>query len=149
MRSDRRTHRPYGVQGGRPGAPSWNVLNPGPTERVLPTLPMESIALRRGDVFRMTLAGGGGYGRPLDREPARVLEDYLDDKVTLEHARQEYGVVIDPQSRRVDAAATEELRGQARSCRPEGAMATEGSVPHPGADPSLRSGRHRLGSGRE
>ena len=42
MRSDRRAHPPYGVQGGKPGAPSWNVLNPGPAERVLPTLPMES-----------------------------------------------------------------------------------------------------------
>jgi N-methylhydantoinase B len=110
MRSDRRAHPPYGVQGGRPGAPSWNVLNPGPGQRVLPTLPMESVALKKGDVFRMTLAGGGGYGSPLDRDPARVLEDYLDDKVTLDHARREYGVVIDRESGRVDEAATAELR---------------------------------------
>jgi N-methylhydantoinase B len=110
MRSDRRAHPPYGVQGGRPGAPSWNVLNPGPAQRVLPTLPMESVALKKGDVFRMTLAGGGGYGDPLERDPGRVLEDYLDDKVTLDHARRAYGVVIDPEVRRVDELATAELR---------------------------------------
>jgi N-methylhydantoinase B len=117
MRSDRREHRPYGVQGGRPGAPSWNILNPGPGERVLPTLPMESVALRRGDVFRMTLAGGGGYGDPLEREPGRVLEDYLDEKVTLAHAREEYGVVIDAETARVDEAATERLRERRRAER--------------------------------
>jgi N-methylhydantoinase B len=112
MRSDRRAHRPYGVRGGKPGAPSWNVLNPGPGERILPTLPMESLTLVRGDVVRMTLAGGGGYGDPLGRDPARVLEDYLDEKVTLGHAREEYGVVIDPLGRRVDEAATAALRAR-------------------------------------
>jgi N-methylhydantoinase B len=117
MRSDRRAHRPYGVQGGRPGAPSWNILNPGPGQRVLPTLPMESVALERGDVFRMTLAGGGGYGDPLERDLARVLDDYLDEKVTLEHARQEYGVVIDPTGMRVDEATTAALRGEMRAAR--------------------------------
>jgi N-methylhydantoinase B len=115
MRSDRRAHRPYGVQGGQPGAPSWNVLNPGPTERVLPTLPMESVALKRGDVFRMTLAGGGGYGSPLERDPALVLEDYLDDKVTLDHASREYGVVIDRERERVDEDATAALRARMRA----------------------------------
>jgi N-methylhydantoinase B len=112
MRSDRRAHPPYGVEGGKSGAPSWNVLNPGPTQRVLPTLPMESVALRKGDVLRMTLAGGGGYGNPFDRDPALVLEDYLDEKVTLDHARQEYGVVIDPERMRIDELGTAELRRQ-------------------------------------
>ncbi|HVC35290.1 MAG TPA: hydantoinase B/oxoprolinase family protein, partial [Chloroflexota bacterium] len=69
MRSDRRTHRPYGLFGGQPGSPSTNILNPGPDQRILPTLPMESVALRKGDVFRHVLAGGGGYGDPLERDP--------------------------------------------------------------------------------
>jgi N-methylhydantoinase B len=110
MRSDRRAHRPYGVQGGKPGASSWNILNPGPGQRVLPTLPMESVALKRGDVMHMTLAGGGGYGSPLERDPASVLEDYLDEKITLDHAGREYGVVIDPEALRVDEPATAALR---------------------------------------
>lgn len=113
MRSDRRDHPPYGVQGGQPGAPSSNVLN-GST--LLPPLPMESIGLRRGDTVRMALAGGGGYGDPFARDPARVLEDWLDEKVTLEHAREAYGVVIDAVALRVDERATAALQAGRTPC---------------------------------
>jgi N-methylhydantoinase B len=110
VRSDRRKHTPYGLQGGKPGTPSWNIVNPGPNQRILPTLPMEAVQLKQGDVFRHILAGGGGYGDPLKREPRMVLEDVLNDKVTLAYARREYGVVIDPDSRTLDLEATKRLR---------------------------------------
>ncbi|MGH2459457.1 MAG: hydantoinase B/oxoprolinase family protein, partial [Chloroflexota bacterium] len=110
MRSDRRRHRPYGLHGGQPGGPSSNVLNPGPGQRVLPTLPMESIALKKGDVFRHTLAGGGGFGDPFERDPDRVREDVLDEKISIEAARWNYGVVIDPETLALDRAATREAR---------------------------------------
>jgi N-methylhydantoinase B len=51
VRSDRRIHLPYGLQGGRPGTPSWSVLNAGPDQLVLPALPMQAIPLKKGDVF--------------------------------------------------------------------------------------------------
>ena len=50
--------------------------------------------LRRGDVYRHVMSGGGGFGDPLEREPARVLEDVLDGKVTPGHAERAYGIVI-------------------------------------------------------
>ena len=112
VRSDRRAHPPYGVAGGRAGTPSCNILNPGPGQRVLPTLPMEAVRLRRGDVFRHVMAGGGGYGDPLERDPQMVLEDVLDEKQTAEYARREYGVVIDAAAMAVDAPATERLRAE-------------------------------------
>jgi N-methylhydantoinase B len=112
IRSDRRAHPPYGVQGGKPGAPSWNILNPGPAQRILPTLPMEAVRIKRGDVFRHLQAGGGGYGNPLNRDPQRVLQDVLDEKVSLECARREYGVVIEPASLTVDEEATRRLRAE-------------------------------------
>ncbi|HEY3080605.1 MAG TPA: hydantoinase B/oxoprolinase family protein [Chloroflexota bacterium] len=94
VRSDRRDHPPYGLQGGRTGAPSANYLN----GQLLPTLPMRAIPLKKGDLFRHDMAGGGGFGDPLERDPARVREDVLDGKVSVEAARRDYGVRVDPAS---------------------------------------------------
>ncbi len=57
-------------------------------------------------------AGAGGYGDPLARDPARVLDDVLDDYVSIEAARDQYGVVITGGGfdMRVDEAETQELR---------------------------------------
>jgi N-methylhydantoinase B len=111
LRSDRRDHPPYGIAGGEPGGSSLNVLNPGTRrERVLPTMPMEAIALKRGDVFRHVSAGGGGFGRPCEREPALVADDVREGKISVAAARERYGVVVDPASFAVDEAATVALR---------------------------------------
>ncbi|MBI3977618.1 MAG: hydantoinase B/oxoprolinase family protein [Chloroflexi bacterium] len=120
IRSDRRSHPPYGLQGGGAGTPSSNVLNPGPAQRVLPALPMEAIPIRRGDVYRHHLSGGGGWGDPLERDPRATLEDVLDEKMTIAHARSAYGIVIDPSTLALDLPATERVReemGRARSCQ--------------------------------
>ena len=106
VRADRRDHPPYGLDGGDSGGRSANILNPGPGQRVLPTMPMEALQLSKGDIFHHTAAGGGGFGRPRDRRPEQVLEDVLDDKVSIEAARDRYGVVIDPVSMTIDKTAT-------------------------------------------
>ncbi len=49
------------------------------------------------------------------REPERVLEDFLDEYITLDHARESYGVIIDPRSLKVDGPATERERAKPRS----------------------------------
>ena len=110
VRSDRRDHPPYGLLGGEPGAPSMNKYNGGAGERVLPSMPMEAFALKRGDVFRHVGAGGGGFGDPTEREPQRVLDDVIDEKVSVEAARERYAVVIDPEGLTLDGPATEALR---------------------------------------
>ena len=108
LRSDKRAHPPFGLQGGAPGAPSYNILNPGDGQRVLTT--MGTAPMRRGDLIRHELASGGGWGNPLDRDPGMVLADYLDEKITAHHARQVYGVVIDEGQGKLDLPATEQLR---------------------------------------
>ena len=113
VRADRRSHPPYGVAGGKPGASSSSVLIGEGRTRVLPTMPMESIPLNRGDVFRHVSAGAGGYGDPHEREPAQVLADVLEEKVGIAAARDDYGVVIDPLTMTVDARATDQLRRDA------------------------------------
>ncbi len=114
MRADRRDHPPYGLAGGEPGGGSLNVLNPGTAaERKLPTMPMASIPLRKGDVFQHISAGGGGFGAAFAREPELVLDDVREEKVSRQAAEERYGVVIDA-SLRVDEAATRARRASMR-----------------------------------
>ncbi|MBI1925701.1 hydantoinase B/oxoprolinase family protein, partial [Candidatus Poribacteria bacterium] len=108
IRSDRTTSRPYGLHGGQPGAPSQNILNPDGEARRLP--PKTTLTLRRGDCFRHIAAGAGGWGAPKGRDPQAVLFDVLEEKVSLEQAREVYGVMIDPQRWQVDEAATRRHR---------------------------------------
>ena len=110
VRSDRRKYLPYGLDGGRPGTPSQNVLNPDGEARPLPS--KFTMSVRRGDLLHHVQPGGGGYGSPLERDPQRVLADVLDEKLSREYARREYGVVLDRTGREVDQIATLSLRQQ-------------------------------------
>ena len=58
----------------------------------------------------MDAAGGGGYGDPLDRDPELVESDVADGYVSLESARKAYGVVINPDTIKVDVDGTQRLR---------------------------------------
>jgi N-methylhydantoinase B len=109
LRSDRMKFRPYGLAGGRAALPTRNVLQSADGARAMPA--KFAVTLRRGDVVRHEQPGGGGHGDPLARDPALVAADVADEKITVEYARREHGVVIDPVTREVDAAATRALRG--------------------------------------
>jgi N-methylhydantoinase B/oxoprolinase/acetone carboxylase alpha subunit len=80
----------------------WNVKIP--TRRANP-----------GDRYRTVSRCGGGYGDPLERDPLRVLEDVLDEYVSLQSARSQYGVVVDATTLTVDQAATQALRQHMRA----------------------------------
>ena len=66
--------------------------------------PGQRVAIMKG--------GGGGFGDPLERDPCAVREDVLDEYVSLEGARRDYGVVLDPQTLEVDWEATAAARQQ-------------------------------------
>jgi N-methylhydantoinase B len=108
IRTDRRDHPPYGLDGGEPGAPSANVVVSDGEARELPTMPMAADVLRQGDTFTHVSAGGGGFGDAFERDPAAVLADVVDGKVSLDAARERYGVVVVDGA--VDATATAEAR---------------------------------------
>jgi N-methylhydantoinase B len=65
---------------------------------------------RNGDVIQFQSAGGGGYGDPLQRDPEAVEADVRNGYVSIDQAREGYGVVIDPATLLVDPAATEKVR---------------------------------------
>jgi N-methylhydantoinase B len=94
VRSDKSDHPPHGLAGGQPGARARNIVSAASGERAVPTLATEPITLHSGDVFRHRMAGGGGFGDPLEREPRSVLDDVRDGRVSIDHARQAYGVVV-------------------------------------------------------
>jgi N-methylhydantoinase B len=73
--------------------------------------------LDRGDVFFQNTSGGGGYGDPLEREPALVRQDVVDGLVSVECAATSYGVVVLTPSHRVDEAATAARREELRRSR--------------------------------
>jgi N-methylhydantoinase B len=113
LRTDRRRFLPYGLAGGRPGTPSANLLNPGGEGRELPG--KCTITVRRGDVFRHVLAGAGGWGDPLERDPERVGQDVLEEKIGAAYARREYGVVVDEATGQVRHPETAALRAARRA----------------------------------
>jgi 5-oxoprolinase (ATP-hydrolysing) len=81
VRSDRQTHRPYGLAGGERGAASSNTIVRvnGDVEH-LP--PMFAAMLQPGDVFHHRMAGGGGWGHAGERDPDSLAHDLLNEKVT-------------------------------------------------------------------
>jgi N-methylhydantoinase B len=97
LRSDRQKHPPYGLRGGQPGAAARVVMNPGRAdERVLPSKFV--MTMGRGDVLSGELPGSGGWGNAMKRDPAAVLEDVRQGKVSVERARSVYGVAIENDS---------------------------------------------------
>lgn len=117
VRSDRKEYLPYGLYGGQPGRASANLLNPDGNAR-----PLESkfiMDIVEGDVFRHELAGGGGWGDPLERDPDMVLDDVRNEFVTVAGAARDYGVIIDVATDRVDIAATDSRRVVLRDARGE------------------------------
>jgi N-methylhydantoinase B len=112
LRSDRMKHRPYGLAGGGPARGARNVLNPDGEAREMPA--KFATTLRRGDVILHEQPGGGGYGDPFERDPERVAADVRDEKISLDYARREHGVVIDAVTLTVDEAATRAARLSAR-----------------------------------
>ena len=98
---------PWGVAGGTAGSTGSVRLNPGTAaERAIPKI--DVLALEPGDVLSVRTPGGGGHGDRFTRPPSHVLADVLSGLVSLERARDAYGVVLDGD--RVDEAATASLR---------------------------------------
>jgi len=127
VRADRHDVRPYGLYGGQPGRPARNVLNPGPGARELPG--KLTMTMKGGDVFRHEQPGPGGWGDPLERDPARVLRDVRNELVSLGAARDDYGVVIDVGTWTVDHARTARRRAELRAQRGSAAPAGEEKTP--------------------
>jgi N-methylhydantoinase B len=93
-----------GLFGGRPGSKAQFLVNGRPGD------PYGLTQAGAGDVIIMDAAGGGGYGEPLERDPEMVEWDVIEGYVSLEKAKEDYGVVINPETMKIDMGATGRLR---------------------------------------
>ncbi|SES40830.1 hydantoinase B/oxoprolinase family protein [Rhizobium sp. NFR03] len=113
----------WGVEGGLPSMPHGLTIRRAgeDTDTWLGSV-FSDYAVSTGDQFARPTAGGGGFGDPLERDPLHVLEDVIDDYVSIARAVLDYGVVIleidrDLCAFKVDTAATEAARAEIRSER--------------------------------
>ena len=101
--------------------PAWGLF--GGQEAVGPTVsfirPDNSVEKRlkananqvpNGSIVVLETGGGGGFGNPYERSPDKICEDIIDGYVTIQGAREDYGVVFHDDLT-VDEAATAQLRG--------------------------------------
>lgn len=102
---DRTKFAARGYRGGGDGAKGEVVLSSGERPH-----PKQTITLQPGAEVTLSLPGGGGFFSALERDPEAVLQDVRDGLVSIDGARWDYGVVIDPDARLLDRVATEELR---------------------------------------
>jgi N-methylhydantoinase B len=100
---------PYGLAGGKGAKPSKLVVRRTDGKEEDPEV-HKYVTLNKGDVYEVWETGGGGYGDPLERPEEKVLQDVLDELVSIESAKKDYGVVINPKTMKIDAEKTKKLR---------------------------------------
>jgi N-methylhydantoinase B len=108
MRTERQRTQGWGLQGGWPGRLSETILTRSNGE--VYKMNKETVTIRKGDSVRIVTTGGGGWGNPLERDVQLVLRDVRNGGVTLQRAKEVYGVVIDEATLEVDREATEKTR---------------------------------------
>lgn len=117
-RGERNFTQPWGVYAGLPGQGCRTEIRRrnGHVEVV----PSKAVfILREGDKLFVSTGGGGGYGNPLKRQEQAVLDDVINGKVSIEAARNEYGVVIfkEGSTTKINPEKTDHLREELRKNR--------------------------------
>ena len=113
----------WGIEGGLPSMPhGLSIKRAGAEAEDWLGSVFSDVPIGSGDVFSRPTAGGGGFGDPLERDPALVLEDVADDYVSIERAAKDYGIVltvVDAEicAYTVDEAATKATREAIRRQR--------------------------------
>ena len=107
--------KPWGLNGGGDATGNEVAIRIGSKWKTdFPNAKVLVAHLQPGDAFRMRSGGGGGYGSPLDRPIGDVEADAKQGYISIEAARDFYGVVLDPHSFVADRTATERLRSAMR-----------------------------------
>lgn len=122
LHGDRHTIPPWGAAGGLEGVVAEFWVNRGRPDAEQITSKVISHAIKRGDVFSVMTPGAGGYGNPKERDPDAVLEDVMNDRVSVEAAQALYGVVVHRRDGRLqlDPNQTRRLRASVADATPRG-----------------------------
>ncbi len=100
---------PSGLFGGKSPKPNTLVVHraDGQTEK---QKVHTFLRLKAGDMMEEHMMGAGGFGAPFERDVEKVQQDVRNEVVSIEGARKDYGVVIDPVTQELNLKATEQLR---------------------------------------
>jgi N-methylhydantoinase B len=117
IHGDREIFPPNGVGGGLNSLGGTLKLNIGTPEEKNLGMYATGVQITEKDEIFFTSSGGGGYGDPVEREPESVLRDVKDGYLTLETARDIYGVSIstideDMLEYEIDMEETRRLRSE-------------------------------------
>jgi N-methylhydantoinase B len=115
--NQRHTHP--GIAGGHNGSPDSCVISAGTPREVRVAPSVAGVEMATGDALVYRFGGGGGWGDPLRRDPAAVLDDVWDEYVSIDAARDEYGVVVTGSLEDMTLALDEDATGQLRAQRVE------------------------------
>ena len=124
LHDDRWYTKPWGVNGGKPGARSRKLMyqysqnEDAPPIKILPSK-TDHIHVKPGDLLEWITWGGGGLGDPLTRPAEKVALETHRKLVSVIGARENYGVVVNPVDFSVQVEDTETLRTEMRDARPE------------------------------
>jgi len=117
--TNRLTLRPWGLFGGHDAGNQELKFRVGSSEEwknakeqfnTISLGKFSNVTMETGDEMLLVTAGGGGYGDPLERDPQLVLEDYVEELLTADEARDLYAVIIDEARREIDREGTARLR---------------------------------------
>jgi N-methylhydantoinase B len=103
----------WGFDGGKPGLKNYAFIK-SKERGEFEILKTSGVQLAEGDRVIVTAGGGGGYGNPFERDIEIVRQDVINGYVSVEQAKQDYGVVINPQTFDVDVMATQRLRDKGK-----------------------------------
>ena len=106
--SDGTRFPPWGLEGGGPARPAHFVLDPEGKGVELSS--KTSVLVPMGGRVSVQTPGGGGYGSALERDPAAVVRDVQDGKVSARAARELYGVAYNSRTGSIDEKGTRTLR---------------------------------------
>jgi N-methylhydantoinase B len=94
--ADRHEDAPWGIFGGKAGhVGKVELRNDRAGKLVYQPAKFSGLRTEAGDMITYLSPVGGGYGDPLERDAQKVLDDVLDGFITADHARNDYGVVLD------------------------------------------------------
>ena len=121
IHDDRWFTKPWGIKGGQPGQRSRKMIyeyskSSNPKPKPLPSK-CDHIKVAPGDLLEWITWGGGGFGDPMERDADKVALEVHQKLVTVEGAKNNYGVVVDTSDFSVRTDETEKLRSDMKAKR--------------------------------
>ncbi|MFQ5843026.1 MAG: hydantoinase B/oxoprolinase family protein, partial [Thermodesulfobacteriota bacterium] len=119
---DGKVFPPRGILGGEEGGPNLGFILDEKGDRIQELPLIGLFEIKEGQALEGISNGGGGFGDPLDRDAEKVRQDVRKGWVSVEKARETFGVVLDlePEQFAVDHESTRKLRKEKKRVKTKG-----------------------------